>query len=204
MTNTSLQSCDITRLLMPISGRTSSNRQRNLQRLSKQFLFCFFTICFLTMYSCRRSDMVTDTVLWKQLENYFVGNSQLRHMHGIKPITGCKTPCLDTLTINSQSLHWKQSWRFVTKAKSLVSFYRLLLGLFLTASLLGNSIELVKIPVSMNESCGKSSFQMEHEFALFLGLGSTKSLSSAAQWLKEQIVWESLRMPSRNTLLERL
>lgn len=30
--------------------------------------------------------------------------------------------------------------------------------------------------------------QMEQEFALFLGLGSPKSLSSAAQWLKEHIV----------------
>lgn len=46
--------------------------------------------------------------------------------------------------------------------------------------------------------------QMEQEFALFLGLGSPKSRSSAAQWLKEHIVWESLRMPRRNTLLERL
>lgn len=50
----------------------------------------------------------------------------------------------------------------------------------------------------------KSPLQMEHEFALFLGLGSTKSLSSAAQWLKEQIVCDSLRIPRRNTLLDRL
>lgn len=47
-------------------------------------------------------------------------------------------------------------------------------------------------------------FHIEHEFALFLGLGSPKSLSSAAQWLKEHIVCESLRMPRRNTLLDRL
>lgn len=46
--------------------------------------------------------------------------------------------------------------------------------------------------------------QMEQELALRLGLGSPKSLSSAAQWLKEQIVCESLRMPRRNTLLDRL